>query len=137
NWVGLAIWSIVEPNVGLICACLPSLRFFLKSFTTRLSKFSSHSSTAPTPPARSRSHKQAASHSEIEDFTRLNGGDGDMEGFTNTIRKGSASEAELEMGIPMNAIHVRNEVAWTDSERELGSYVDSARGYNGGEHPSV
>lgn len=85
-------------------------------FTTRLSKISSHSSKAPTPPARSIKH--AASHSEIEDITRLDGGERDIEGFTNDIRKGSASETELEMGIPMNTIHVRNEVTWTDSGKE-------------------
>ena len=38
NYVGVGIWSAVEPSIGLVSACLPSMRFLLKLLVQRLSR---------------------------------------------------------------------------------------------------
>ena len=58
------IWSIVEVNVGLICACLPSLRPVLRYIGLgRL--FGSTRPSRPTP-----GHIEPSAHSESRDKTR-------------------------------------------------------------------
>jgi hypothetical protein len=61
NWAGIVIWSAVEPYVGLICACLPTLR---PVFPSSKSRFSPHSQ-APKISKNARS-RTSGSHDAIQ-----------------------------------------------------------------------
>ena len=91
NYADLQIWSAVEPSIGLVCACLPSMRHLLKLATSPFSRSKTVSSrrgyAPPTPLGSSatpyrRPHRGGVGRDSLEDgltmgdFRKLEGSQG-------------------------------------------------------------
>ena len=127
NYVGIGIWSAVEPSIGLVSACLPSMRFLLKLLTQSFSQPSSGS----TPLGRKNSFSAQKPHAGLKrpmwsddtgSFRRLNEENAGISGYKSDVIKsdlGVERMERMERGVPLNAIHVKNEVELTDNRDEF------------------
>ena len=120
NYVGIGIWSAVEPSIGLVSACLPSMRFLLKVLTQSFSRSASsspalgrrNSFSAPKPHS---GLKRPVWSDDTGSFQRLNEDQVGISGYTTDVAKNDLVVEEMERGVPLNAIHVKNEVELTDN----------------------
>ena len=119
NYTTVAIWSAVEPSVGLVCACLPSIHYLLKlliAFTRQLVK-SSNRRTVDSPIGKSkRPSRRSPDHSETESFQRLKDDYNTAVKVTSGATGTREALEEFNMNVPLNAIHVQNDIEQTRNQ---------------------
>ena len=123
NYVDACIWSSLEPNMAVVCACIPSLRPLLTILAQSVfnhplikSTLQSASSTSSKRIWRSSKNKTSdGTFSQLEDREDLRplGYDASVHGGRLT----SNQQAEEAIEIPSNGIQVQTEVTLTTSDR--------------------
>lgn len=118
------IWSSVEPNIGIVCACLPTLRPLMRRCLPKWFAGSSlKSSSAPNygTDYSSRLRSQTGDFYALEDRNKANKDRGDDEmGLTNDFKSDSRQTRESsEDGISPEANHtgimVKREINWSST----------------------
>lgn len=120
------IWSSVEPNIGIVCACLPTLRPLLRSWLPRWFGGSSHDPDSAygtgTGTGHSRHRSQTGDFYALGDRKKnANKGRNDDElGLTNDFKTGRhrTPQDSTEDGIatePQNSIMVKRDIEWSTS----------------------
>ncbi|CAO1606195.1 hypothetical protein XANCAGTX0491_009696 [Xanthoria calcicola] len=110
NYMMVMIWSTVEGNVGVVCACCPVLapvvrRCFGRSARSTPKASKEHSSLAGFWPPRPSGRKPNFSQLEGEDTSNLV-----YPGNSVYIAKSSISEAEANPALKLNTIYVSSNV---------------------------
>ena len=118
SYFGVVLWSAVEPNVGVVSACLPSyrpiFRICIRSIVTL------KDSTTSTLSTRSKGKASVDRH----DFVPLVGnrrapGPGDeiplQEFGVQTSIEGDHTSFRREPKLPIDAVHIRSDVKIQDS----------------------
>ncbi|GIC93624.1 putative plasma membrane protein Pth11-like [Aspergillus udagawae] len=119
NSIGSSMWTVIESNLGIICACLPALRpplsFFFPRLFSRLNK-----SSAGAASHGNRSLPVDATPKKIEGWSVL-----DEAGADVTV---SAAEGQVRMNPDVCVIRKTTQVVVRydkmDSEIEMGRYAN-------------
>ncbi|MCJ1412463.1 hypothetical protein MMC19_006557 [Ptychographa xylographoides] len=134
NYVGIGLWSAVEPSIGYVCACLPSIRYLFNFIFPKSMVSARRSSTLPLSGSnRKVTHRSSLWNNRAKrtptdsehsgSFRRLNdhgAGNGIAMGEMTAlgdVKKNDVSLDLEEMEIPRNAIHVQNEVQLTSEQK--------------------
>ena len=137
TWVDAGLWSIVEPNIAILCACLPALGPLVRLTKGRIFPSTSNDNTYPrdgsssTCFAKGRDANKGPSQRERVDnwdFHRLEDGQG-LHVLSHTANSETVPEMLSPPGrhvrnphnrdaIALNEIHVMREVEVTQSGQE-------------------
>ncbi|KAK0507563.1 hypothetical protein JMJ35_010086 [Cladonia borealis] len=122
NYFSVSIWSAVEPSIGLVCACLPSMGYLFKIIIGSKDTKSKISCANRLPTTFSRVKLGKTSipcndNSKIGDISRLKIRDGTTTVSTNEAIGMSDVSNELESGVPMNIICVQDRIEQTRTPR--------------------
>jgi len=117
KYVEPGLWSAVEPSMGLVSACLPTMRYLFKITVGKLTTSSSSAATGP------KTHGSTGVWSRVREpvvnenssFTRLkdapNGADQyNASVFAHEVDGKQVGVSWEQHGIPLDAIHVRSDV---------------------------
>ncbi|KAL1967165.1 hypothetical protein VTN77DRAFT_3456 [Rasamsonia byssochlamydoides] len=131
------VWSCVEPCIGIVCGCLPTLRPVISRCFPRF--LHSQRSTSQTPNnyiSNSSSGAGATFKAQNRDFLRLQESkrkkkmnplmttdtvaDDDEVGLTNAVENGHRQGVKYDDSkIPMNSIVVQRDIEWSESSTNL------------------
>ena len=119
NYTVVAIWSAVEPSIGLVCACLPSIHYLLKllvASTRQLVKPSKRRTVVSSIGKPKRPCRRSPDHSETGSLQRLK-----VDNYTAVKARSEATGArealeEFNTSVPLNAIHVQNHIEQTEDK---------------------
>ncbi|KAL1985736.1 hypothetical protein VTN96DRAFT_7484 [Rasamsonia emersonii] len=109
------VWSCVEPCIGIVCACLPTLRPLLRRVFGHL--FWSTSKRSQTPnnsnSAGFKSSQNGRAFFRLPDGSNRNASTApeDEVGLTNNVEGAKYDDAK----IPMNSISVRRDIEWSEA----------------------
>ncbi|KAL7782516.1 hypothetical protein V8C37DRAFT_397865 [Trichoderma ceciliae] len=118
------IWSTVEPNIGIVCACLPTLRPIMRRCIPRWfagSSFKSSSAPNYATDYSSAHRSQIGDFYALEDRNSRNKDKSDDEmGLTNDFKSGGRLPREsiddgIAPDINHNGIMVKREINWSSS----------------------
>lgn len=110
------VWSCVEPCIGIVCACLPTLRPLLRRIFPRFILWGSSSKRLQTPNNNTSSAFKSSQTGRV--FFRLPDGSNrnawsapeDEVGLTNNVEGAKFDDSK----IPMNSISVRRDIEWAE-----------------------
>ena len=120
HWAPSAVWTVVEPNLGIVSACLPMLRPLYRLLwglpATLKGKVSSSGRNENKKVERSSSFTRLR---EPPSNDQWKAADSLENGFPSTTiqAEGATGHEEGALDIPMGAIQVIDEVRWTDNSR--------------------
>ncbi|RYO74539.1 hypothetical protein DL764_010798 [Monosporascus ibericus] len=147
------LWSVTEPAVGVLCACLPTLRPLVVAIMGTVKRYSTKRSTAesnniittggraskPTSRPRFSTGHEGQSIGSFERLNDIESAEGDTAGLVlwprgfcqdrKTTVVGQDSHSALSDEIALGAIHVRNEPRSVEQPTMLGHHtpVDTSR----------
>ena len=131
NYINAGIWSALEPNMAVICACIPSLRPLASYFSKRIAQaplfrntLRSTSNGGSSSSSKRIFESSAKGRPNVGTFSQLDEADDILRplGHDVSVRAGRVEEnlqdADVEgMELPSQGIKVRTEVILSTSDR--------------------